>query len=87
MQREEPKGRIATVIDQQVAGVCNCQMFNGQLMFANAGRSHLGIDHQVVADVVEDRAARQRRPARLLAEGPRQRLPRRQAKGCPVDGK
>ncbi len=86
MQGEEPESRVAAIIDQQIAGARSRQMRDGQLMLAHAGCGQLGIDHQVVRDVVEDRGARQRRPARLLPEGTRQRLPARQTKARPVNG-
>jgi len=60
-------------------------MLDRQLVLADTHRRHAGIDHQVVADVVEHRGTRQRRPVLLCAEGPLQRLPGRQASGRAID--
>lgn len=59
-------------------------MLERQLVLTHAHRRHAGIDHQVVANVVEHRDACQRRPALLRPEGALQRCPRRQAKGRAV---
>jgi hypothetical protein len=63
------------IIEQETPGLGIGQLLDDQLMFADAGRGHLGIDHQIMTDVVEDRAACQSRTARLLPERASQRLP------------
>lgn len=57
MQGEEPEGGIATVIAQQVTGRGVREMLDGQLMLADAARRDLGIEHQIMADAIKDRAA------------------------------
>jgi hypothetical protein len=60
MQREQPKGRVASIVEHQIVGPGRGQVLAGQHPLAHIGGHQVGLDHHGVEHIVKRRQPSQR---------------------------